>query len=107
MDLQTWVSLFAVVASFGSLYVMLRRELAAFRAELKNDIAAARAESRADIEAARAESRADIETARAESRAGTESLAARMDRLDDRVYALAAGLGPPLGHAREAGGTEA
>ena len=118
MDLQTWVSLFAIVASFGSLYVMLRRELGSFRAELKRDIAGLRSEVKEDIAGLRSEVKEDIADlrsevkeditdARSESRAASVSLADRMNRLDDRVYLLATGLRPYLEQAPQVGGSTA
>lgn len=102
MTIDTWVSLAAllgVVVSLGGLVLGQTRSL---RLDLKGDIArldakvdANRREAKADLVGVRDELKADI--------AGLKSeLKADIGRLDDRVYALAAGLRPRLEESHSA-----
>jgi hypothetical protein len=111
MTIDTWVSLAALLAvllSLGGLILTqgrsLRSELKGdiarldtkidgFRSELKGDIAGLRTELKGDIAGLRAELKGDIARVRAE-------LAVDIGRLDDRVYALAAGLRPQVEEAQ-------
>lgn len=90
MTLDTWVSLGGLLVAALGIYAPLRaglgrieRELAGTRQKLEGDIDGLRIELKADINDLRGELKADIA------------------RLDDRVYALAAGLRPVLEQARE------
>ena len=121
MTIDTWVSLAAlagVVLTLGGLMLGQTRSLRADlkadiarleakidgnRAEGKGDNAALRSELKADIAGLRDDLKADIAEIREELKgdiAGLrEELKADIGRLDDRVYALAAGLRPQLGQA--------
>lgn len=76
----------------------LRTELitanTSLRTELKGDIAGLRTELKEDIAALRTELKADIGDLRTE-------LTADIQRVDDRVYALAAGLKPQIERAED------
>ena len=71
MTLDTWVSLAVILTAFAGSYAALTRQLANLRTELKADITDLHADLKADI-----------------------------NRLDDRVYSLAAGLRPQIEAAR-------
>jgi septal ring factor EnvC (AmiA/AmiB activator) len=121
VSLETWVSIGALLTVGLTLYATIRKtgrdvrselkddiaavrtDLAATRTELKADIAAVRTELKADIAAVRTELaatrtelKADIAVVRTELAATRTELKADVGRLDDRVYALAAGLRPTL-----------
>lgn len=76
MSLDTWISLAVLVTALSGFYVALRRELRAEINGLRSEVGSARAELRAEIR---------------EEGARLEGL---ILRLDDRIYALAAGVQP-------------
>lgn len=78
-----------VIASNGRTRTELKDEIAEVRTELKADVAELRTELKADIAAVRTDLKADIAAVRAD-------LKDDISRLDDRVYALAAGLAPRM-----------
>lgn len=80
MPLDTWVSLVVILSALAAFYLGLRREL---RHELSVEVGRLRAE----IVDPRAELKQDSLSLRAE-------LKGDIERLDNRVYALAAGLRP-------------
>lgn len=103
MTLETWVSIGALLAVGLTLFATIRKTGRDLRSELKEDIAAVRTELgatrvelKADIAATRTELKADIAAVRTELAATRTELKADIGRLDDRVYALAAGLRPML-----------
>lgn len=69
--------------------IEVKRDIADLRTELKGDIADLRTELKADIAGLRTEVKGDIAELRTD-------LKGDIGRLDDRVYALAAGLAPRL-----------
>lgn len=78
-----------VIASNGRTRAELKAEMTELRTEFKNDMVELRTELKSDIAELRNELRNDIAESRAEIRGD-------LTRLDDRVYALAAGLAPRL-----------
>jgi hypothetical protein len=103
VSLETWVSIGALLTVGLTLYATIRKTGRDVRSELKDDIAAVRTdlaatrtELKADIAAVRTELKADIAVVRTELAATRTELKADVGRLDDRVYALAAGLRPTL-----------
>jgi len=78
VDLETIATLVTVIAAAVGVAVANSRAIRGLRLELKGDIAESRAELKGELGALRAELKADIA------------------KLDDRVYALAAGLAPRL-----------
>jgi len=107
MTIDTWVSLAALLAvllTLGGLILTQGRSLRSdltgdiaqldmkvdgLRTELKGDIAGLRTELKGDIAGLRTELKGDIAGLRKE-------LKGDIARLDDRVYALAAGLRPQI-----------
>jgi hypothetical protein len=85
MEIQDWVSIATLLVMLTGFYAAIRRELGGLRAELKADVAELRTELKIDI----AELRTDLKT-------DIGRLDDRVERLDDRVYALAVGLKPEL-----------
>ncbi|MDF1603923.1 hypothetical protein [Nocardioides sp. YIM 152315] len=86
-------------ADIAGLRDELKADLAETRSELKADLAAVRSELKADLAAVRSELKADLAETRSE-------LKAEIGRLDDRVYALAAGLRPRIEGAPSAASGE-
>ena len=91
LSLDTWVSLAVLVTGLAGLYAALHREIRGsvgdLRTELKTDIADLRSELKTDIADLRTELKSDIAGARTEAKAD-------FNRLDDRIFGLAAGLRP-------------
>ena len=87
MSLDTWVSLAVLVTGLSGLYAALHREIRDSASGLKADMRELRTGVKADMSELRTELKADIATVRTD-------LGAAINRLDDRVYALAAGLRP-------------
>lgn len=85
MSLDTWVSIAALAAVAITLFGQARST----RTELKRDIAELRAEVKSEI----AETRRELWEAVHSSESGVR---ADLKHLDDRVYALAAGLKPEI-----------
>ena len=79
MEIQTWVSLITIVAAMAGFFAATRREI-------RSEIGGLRAELKADMAEMRSDLTADIR------------------RLDDRVYALAAGLQPTIEARRHESG---
>jgi septal ring factor EnvC (AmiA/AmiB activator) len=110
VSLETWVSIGALLTVGLTLYATIRKTGRDVRSELKDDIAAVRtdlaatrtelkadiAAVRTELAATRTELKADIAVVRTELAATRTELKADVGRLDDRVYALAAGLRPTL-----------
>jgi septal ring factor EnvC (AmiA/AmiB activator) len=110
VSLETWVSIGALLTVGLTLYATIRKTGRDVRSELKDDIAAVRtdlaatrtelkadiAAVRTELAATRTELKADIAVVRTELAATRTELKADIGRLDDRVYALAAGLRPTL-----------
>lgn len=112
MTLETWASLVVVVGAMATGYVAMRRDL---RRELSREIGGlrtdvetgfARADERHDAMSARVDEKFDardekLDAMLAEMRAGFARQAEGIARLDDRVYALAAGLRPLVEQAEK------
>ena len=103
MSLDTWISLVVLVTALSGLYFALRREL---RSELASEIGGVRAELRNTRDELRTEIggvRAELQGTRDELRTEIREEGARLEglilRLDDRVYALAAGMRLPEARA--------
>jgi phage host-nuclease inhibitor protein Gam len=110
VSLETWVSIGALLTVGLTLYATIRKTGRDVRSELKDDIAAVRTELaatrtelkadiavvRTELAGTRTELKADIAVVRTELAATRTELKADIGRLDDRVYALAAGLRPTL-----------
>ena len=82
MDLDTWVSLAALLGALVTFHTLTSRQIGSLRGEIRDvrdKLHSVRDELRTDINSVRTELRADIKT------------------LDDRVYALAVGLHLPTG----------
>mgnify|MGYP001339327384 CR=1 FL=1 len=116
LSLETWVSigslitvLIAIFAVTGRQNASLRSELGQLRSELKGDIGALRDELKGDIGALRDELKGDIgalrhelRDTRTELKGDLARMEGRIETLDGRVYALAAGLRPHLQSTEEA-----
>ncbi len=96
MPLETWVSLGSLLGVALALYVALKSDSRRLEAkidrvsvELRNESAGIKSELTSDISKLRAEFKKGIDELRSE-------LKGDVARLDDRVYALAAGLRPVL-----------
>lgn len=80
--------------------IEVKRDIADLHTELKGDIADLRTELKADIAGLRTEVKGDIAELRTDLRGDIAELRTDLKgdigRLDDRVYALAAGLAPRL-----------
>ncbi len=105
LSLETWVSigslitvLIAIFAVTGRQNASLRSELGQLRSELKGDIGALRDELKGDIGALRHE----LRDTRTELKGDLARMEGRIETLDGRVYALAAGLRPHLQSTEEA-----
>ena len=85
MDLETIATLVTVIAAAVGVAVANSRAISGLRLELKGDIGEFRTELKGDIGELRTELKGDIGELRTE-----------LAKLDDRVYALAAGLAPRL-----------
>lgn len=89
VGLDTIATLLTIVAGVAGLGATVIASNGRTRTELKDEIAEVRTELKADVAELRTELKADIAAVRADLKDG-------ISRLDDRVYALAAGLAPRL-----------
>ncbi len=103
MGLDVWVSIGTLIGTalvlFGALNASIRRlqrDLKADIGRLETELSAVRTGLKGDIDTLRTDVKNDIDTLRTELRTGIGRVDDRITVLDDRVYALAAGLRPHL-----------
>ncbi len=108
MTIDTWVSLATILVALGTFYGFMSRRFTRLEDRLRAEIRIVDVNLRAEIRTVDVNLRGEIRTVdanlrgeiaelRAELRAEIAGVRADLKHLDDRVYALAAGLRPQLG----------
>ncbi len=96
MTIDTWVSLATLIVALGTFCGFMSRRSTKAEERLRAEIAGLRGEVRSDSAGLRTELRSEIAGLRTELRSDIADVRADLKHLDDRVYALAAGLRPQL-----------
>lgn len=94
MPLETWVSIGTLLGVGLSLAGLMFATTRSLRTELKGDISESRTDLKGDLSELRTEVKGDIAELRTEVKGDIAELRTVVDRLDERVYALATGQAP-------------
>lgn len=89
MSADTITTIVSIIVAFSALAAFMDRKIDGLRTDVKTDIDALRADVKADLDGVRTELKTDLDAVRTELRGDISAL-------NDKVFALAAGLKPRI-----------